>query len=173
MTLSDRIEIARALFGTDRQPAASVVRITGVADSDSDDGTVTVTIGEGDPIEVGCIGSVSEGDTVTVHVQDGSAQVIAAEGWGDEINALAVQAQADADTAHTAAEAALTSASEASGAFNSIACATTSRFRTRPASESPAPRPTTSSTGRPRRAAVTALDVVVLAMPISPAQMMP
>ena len=116
MTLSDRIDIARALFGTDQKTASTVTRVTGVADTDSDDGTVTVTLDGGDPIEVGCIGSVSEGDTVTVHVQNGSAQVIASEGWGDAINALAVQAQADADTAHTAAEAALTSASEASGA---------------------------------------------------------
>lgn len=116
MTLADRIEIARALFGTDQQPATSVVRITGIASTDSDDGTVTVTLDEGDPIEVGCIGSVSEGDTVTIHVQGGDAQVIAAEGWGDAINALAVQAQADADTASQAASDAVESASEASEA---------------------------------------------------------
>ena len=116
MTLSNRIELARALFGTDSAPASSVVRITGVADTDSDSGTVTVTLDGGDPIEVGCIGSVSEGDTVTVHVQGTSAQVIGAEGWGDEINALAVQAQADAETAANAANDAVESAAEASGA---------------------------------------------------------
>ena len=123
MTLSNRIELARALFGTDSAPASSVVRITGVADTDSDSGTVTVTLDDGDPIEVGCIGSVSEGDTVTVHVQGTSAQVIGAEGWGDEINALAVQAQADAATAASAAEDAVESASEASDAASAAGIA--------------------------------------------------
>lgn len=116
MTLADRTEMARALFGTDRQAPASVVRITGTATTDSDDGTVFVELEDGDAIEVGTIGRVSEGDTVTVHVQNGTAQVIGAEGWGDEINALAVQARADAETAANAANDAVESAAEASGA---------------------------------------------------------
>ena len=43
-----------------------------------------------------------------------------------------------------------------------------SSLRPSPASESPAPRPVIRSTGSPKSTAATALDVVVLPMPISP-----
>ena len=96
MTLSNRIDLARAMFGTDREPAA-VTRISGTATADSDDGTVTIELEDGDVIEAGCIGSVQSGQTVTVHVQRGHAQVIAAEGWGDALQATADEAAAVAN----------------------------------------------------------------------------
>lgn len=129
MTLSDNISLARDLFGRDRQ-SGGVTRITGTATADSHDGTVTVELDDGEVIEVGAIGSVSEGDTVTVHVQNGVAQVIAAEGWGDALEgavtaaeaaaaiaeAKADEAIASADTAASAAASAQTSADSAAGA---------------------------------------------------------
>ena len=116
MTLSNKIDLARAVFGTDREPAQSVTRVTGTATADSDDGTVYVTVGDGDAIEAGCIGAVSEGDTVTVHVQGGDAQVIGAEGWGDAIATATASAQASAATAAAAAADAVEDASSASDA---------------------------------------------------------
>lgn len=97
MTLSSKIDLARAIFGTDREPAASVTRISGTATADSADGTVTVELEDGDVIEVGTIGSVSAGDTVTIHVQRGEAQVIASEGWGDAMQAAVDEATAIAE----------------------------------------------------------------------------
>lgn len=84
-TLNEKIGLARALFGTDRTDAPSVNRISGTATADSSDGTVTVQLEDGDIVELGCIGSVRQGQTVTVHVQGASAQVVAAEGWGDSL----------------------------------------------------------------------------------------
>lgn len=84
-TLNEKIGLARALFGTDRTDAPSVNRISGTATADSSDGTVTVQLEDGDIVELGCIGSVRQGQTVTVHVQGASAQVVAAEGWGDAL----------------------------------------------------------------------------------------
>lgn len=84
-TLNEKIGLARALFGTDRTDAPSVNRISGTATADSSDGTVTVQLEDGDIVELGCIGSVRQGQTVTVHVQGTSAQVVAAEGWGDSL----------------------------------------------------------------------------------------
>ena len=97
MTLSSKIDLARAIFGTDREPTANVTRITGTATADSSDGTVTVQLEDGDVIEVGTIGSVSSGDTVTIHVQRGEAQVIASEGWGDAMQAAVDEATAIAE----------------------------------------------------------------------------
>ena len=84
-TLNEKINLARDLFGTSKTDAPSVNRISGTATADSSDGTVTVQLDDGDVIELGTIGSVRSGQTVTVHVQGNSAQVIAAEGWGDAI----------------------------------------------------------------------------------------
>ena len=84
-TLSDKIDLARALFGTNKTDAPSVNRISGTATADSSDGTVTVQLEDGDVVELGTIGSVRSGQTVTIHVQGNSAQVVAAEGWGDAI----------------------------------------------------------------------------------------
>ena len=95
MSLSSKTELARALFRT--PPSESVTRISGTATADSADGTVTVQLEDGDVIEVGTIGSVSAGDTVTIHVQRGEAQVIASEGWGDAMQAAVDEAQAIAE----------------------------------------------------------------------------
>ncbi|MBR2838640.1 MAG: hypothetical protein IKE55_07655, partial [Kiritimatiellae bacterium] len=95
MSLSSKTELARALFRT--PPPDSVTRISGTATADSSDGTVTVQLEDGDVIEVGTIGSVSAGDTVTIHVQRGEAQVIASEGWGDALQATADEAAAVAN----------------------------------------------------------------------------
>ena len=95
MSLSSKTELARALFRT--PPSESVTRISGTATADSSDGTVTVQLEDGDVIEVGTIGSVSSGDTVTIHVQRGEAQVIASEGWGDAMQAAVDEAQAIAE----------------------------------------------------------------------------
>ena len=84
-TLSDKIDLARALFGTNKTDAPSVNRISGTATADSENGTVTVQLEDGDVVELGTIGSVRSGQTVTIHVQGNSAQVVAAEGWGDAI----------------------------------------------------------------------------------------
>ena len=90
MSLSSKTELARALFRTPSPD--SVTRISGTATADSSDGTVTVQLEDGDVIEVGTIGSVSSGDTVTIHVQRGEAQVIASEGWGDAMQAAVDEA---------------------------------------------------------------------------------
>ena len=90
MSLSSKTELARALFRTPSPD--SVTRISGTATADSADGTVTVQLEDGDVIEVGTIGSVSAGDTVTIHVQRGEAQVIASEGWGDAMQAAVDEA---------------------------------------------------------------------------------
>ena len=95
MSLSSKTELARALFRT--PPSESVTRISGTATADSADGTVTVQLEDGDVIEVGTIGSVSAGDTVTIHVQRGEAQVIAAEGWGDAMQTAVDEATAIAE----------------------------------------------------------------------------
>ena len=95
MSLSSKTELARALFRS--TPPDSVTRISGTATADSADGTVTVQLEDGDVIEVGTIGSVSSGDTVTIHVQRGEAQVIASEGWGDAMQAAVDEAQAIAE----------------------------------------------------------------------------
>lgn len=95
MSLSSKTELARALFRT--PPSESVTRTSGTATADSVDGTVTVQLEDGDVIEVGTIGSVSSGDTVTIHVQRGEAQVIASEGWGDAMQAAVDEAQAIAE----------------------------------------------------------------------------
>jgi microcystin-dependent protein len=95
MSLSQKTELARALFRT--PPNESVTRISGTATADSSDGTVTVELEDGDVIEVGTIGSVSQGQTVTIHVQRGEAQVIAAEGWGDAMQTAVDEAQAIAE----------------------------------------------------------------------------
>lgn len=95
MSLSSKTELARALFRTPSPD--SVTRISGTATADSSDGTVTVQLEDGDVIEVGTIGSVSSGDTVTIHVQRGEAQVIASEGWGDAMQAAVDEAQAIAE----------------------------------------------------------------------------
>lgn len=95
MSLSSKTELARALFRTPSPD--SVTRISGTATADSADGTVTVQLEDGDVIEVGTIGSVSAGDTVTIHVQRGEAQVIASEGWGDAMQAAVDEAQAIAE----------------------------------------------------------------------------
>lgn len=95
MSLSSKTELARALFRT--PPSESVVRTSGTATADSADGTVTVQLEDGDVIEVGTIGSVSAGDTVTIHVQRGEAQVIASEGWGDAMQQAVDEAQAIAE----------------------------------------------------------------------------
>lgn len=95
MSLSSKTELARALFRS--TPPDSVTRISGTATADSSDGTVTVQLEDGDVIEVGTIGSVSSGDTVTIHVQRGEAQVIASEGWGDAMQAAVDEAQAIAE----------------------------------------------------------------------------
>lgn len=95
MSLSSKTELARALFRS--TPPDSVTRISGTATADSSDGTVTVQLEDGDVIEVGTIGSVSAGDTVTIHVQRGEAQVIASEGWGDAMQAAVDEAQAIAE----------------------------------------------------------------------------
>ena len=95
MSLSSKTELARALFRTPSPD--SVTRISGTATADSADGTVTVQLEDGDVIEVGTIGSVSSGDTVTIHVQRGEAQVIASEGWGDAMQAAVDEAQAIAE----------------------------------------------------------------------------
>ena len=123
MSLSERIDLARALFGTDRDIPASVSRITATATSDSDTGTVTVELEDGEEMELGCIGSVSEGDTVTVHVQGTTAQVIAADGWGDAIADATASALASAETAAEAASDAVESAAEASDAAQSAGIA--------------------------------------------------
>ena len=123
MTLSTKIDLARAVFGTDREPAQTVTRVTGIATADSDDGTVFVTVGDGEPIEAGCIGAVSEGDLVTVHVQGGDAQVIGADGWGDAIAAATASAVASATIAEEAAESAVESATEASESAQSAGVA--------------------------------------------------
>ena len=116
MTLSTKIDLARAIFGTDREPAQSVTRVTGIATSDSDTGTVTVELEGGDEIEVGCIGGVSEGDTVTIHVQNGEPQVIGADGWGDAIQAATASAVSSAETAAAAAASAVSDAESATEA---------------------------------------------------------
>lgn len=95
MSLSSKTELARALFRS--TPPDSVTRISGTATADSSDGTVTVQLEDGDVIEVGTIGSVSAGDTVTIHVQRGEAQVIASEGWGDAMQAAVDEATAIAE----------------------------------------------------------------------------
>lgn len=95
MSLSSKTELARALFRS--TPPDSVTRISGTATADSSDGTVTVQLEDGDVIEVGTIGSVSSGDTVTIHVQRGEAQVIASEGWGDAMQAAVDEATAIAE----------------------------------------------------------------------------
>ncbi len=95
MSLSSKTELARALFRS--TPPDSVTRISGTATADSADGTVTVQLEDGDVIEVGTIGSVSAGDTVTIHVQRGEAQVIASEGWGDAMQAAVDEATAIAE----------------------------------------------------------------------------
>lgn len=95
MSLSSKTELARALFRTPSPD--SVTRISGTATADSSDGTVTVQLEDGDVIEVGTIGSVSSGDTVTIHVQRGEAQVIASEGWGDAMQAAVDEATAIAE----------------------------------------------------------------------------
>lgn len=95
MSLSSKTELARALFRS--TPPDSVTRISGTATADSADGTVTVQLEDGDVIEVGTIGSVSSGDTVTIHVQRGEAQVIASEGWGDAMQAAVDEATAIAE----------------------------------------------------------------------------
>ena len=95
MSLSQKTELARALFRT--PPSESVTRISGTATADSTDGTVTVELEDGDVIEVGTIGSVSQGQTVTIHVQRGEAQVIAAEGWGDSMQEAVDEAAAVAE----------------------------------------------------------------------------
>ncbi|MBO7685215.1 MAG: hypothetical protein J6V72_02455 [Kiritimatiellae bacterium] len=95
MSLSGKTELARALFRTPSPD--SVTRISGTATADSDEGTVSVELEDGDVIEVGCIGSVSEGDTVTIHVQRGEAQVIASEGWGDRMQEAVDDAAAIAE----------------------------------------------------------------------------
>ena len=95
MSLSSKTELARALFRS--TPPESVTRISGTATADSSDGTVTVQLEDGDVIEVGTIGSVSAGDTVTIHVQRGEAQVIASEGWGDAMQAAVGEATAIAE----------------------------------------------------------------------------
>ena len=84
-TLSDKIDLARALFGTNKTDAPSVNRISGTATANSENGTVTVQLEDGDVVELGTIGSVRSGQTVTIHVQGNSAQVVAAEGWGDAL----------------------------------------------------------------------------------------
>ena len=84
-TLSDKIDLARALFGTNKTDAPSVNRISGTATADSENGTVTVQLEDGDVVELGTIGSGRSGQTGTIHVQGNSAQVVAAEGWGDSI----------------------------------------------------------------------------------------
>ena len=123
MALSEKIDLARALFGTDRDAPQSVTRITGLATSDSDTGTVFVELEDGEEMELGCIGSVSEGDTVTIHVQGATAQVIAADGWGDAIADATASALASAETAAEAAEDAVESASEASDAASAAGIA--------------------------------------------------
>lgn len=95
MSLSSKTELARALFRS--TPPDSVTRISGTATADSSDGTVTVQLEDGDVIEVGTIGSVTQGQTVTIHVQRGEAQVIASEGWGDAMQAAVDEAQAIAE----------------------------------------------------------------------------
>lgn len=95
MSLSSKTELARALFRS--TPPDSVTRISGTATADSADGTVTVQLEDGDVIEVGTIGSVSAGDTVTIHVQRGEAQVIASEGWGDAMQQAVDDAAAIAE----------------------------------------------------------------------------
>lgn len=95
MSLSSKTELARALFRS--TPPESVTRTSGTATADSSDGTVTVQLEDGDVIEVGTIGSVSAGDTVTIHVQRGEAQVIAAEGWGDAMQQAVDDAAAIAE----------------------------------------------------------------------------
>lgn len=85
MSLNSKIGLAKDLFGTSSEPAQSVSRVYGTATADSSGGTVYVQIEDGDIIEAGTIGSISAGQTVTIHVQGGEPQVIAAEGWGDSI----------------------------------------------------------------------------------------
>ena len=60
------------------------------------------------------------------------------------------------------------SGSAASGWLQAMPRRMASSLRASPASERPAPRPVMTSTGWPSRTAATALDVVVLPMPISP-----
>ena len=60
------------------------------------------------------------------------------------------------------------SGSAASGWLRAMPRSIASILRCSPASESPAPRPVISATGRPSSTLATALDVVVLPMPISP-----
>ena len=60
------------------------------------------------------------------------------------------------------------SGSAASGRLTAIPRSITSILRRSPASESPAPRPVISATGRPSNTDATAEEVVVFPMPISP-----
>ena len=92
MTLSQRVELAKDLFG--KPESVAVTRVTGTATADSSDGTVTVELPDGTELELPTIGGVREGDEVTIHVQRGDAQVIAANGWGDAVQAAADEAQA-------------------------------------------------------------------------------
>jgi len=85
MSLNGKIGLAKDLFGTSSEPVQSVSRVYGTATADSSGGTVYVQIEDGDVIEAGTIGSITQGQTVTIHVQGGEPQVIAAEGWGDSI----------------------------------------------------------------------------------------
>ena len=63
------------------------------------------------------------------------------------------------------------SASWLSGPLTAMARLMAETLRSSPSSESPAPLPVTCSTGSPSSTEATALEVVVLPMPISPVAM--
>ena len=99
----DLIALSKQLFGDGRTAAR---RISAKATAASADGYVTVNVGDGDDIEVPCVGGASAGDDVQVIVQSGTPVAIGATGWGDIMESKAEAAQqaagAAANTATTA-----------------------------------------------------------------------
>lgn len=81
--LSQKMQLAKSMFGKETETAAK--RVYGTATSDSSGGMVDVQIGGGDSISLPTVGRVETGDDVLVLVQDGIPSVIGSKGSGDAI----------------------------------------------------------------------------------------